>query len=230
MVRCATVTYPGLHLFLSEQFSCCCFGLILFFVVISRSVFPVCFCNSCYPLGFCFSQETFFLAWAFVIPKRHFLDFRFTPRKRLRKNPVLFHVATLSSAHRKSRPKLKLGPDVLHSVVIEVIGLACHATTSLICIDVSNPSPHETIRPKNSTLSDLARFLSVDSSGSGAFFFFYCWSAIILLDVSLRYSLFFFVFVFQLQTPSRHFLHRWWVALYFFLSFKAPKRRNDVLG
>ena len=209
MVRCATVTYPGLHLFLSEQFSCCCFGLILFFVVISRSVFPVCFCNSCYPLGFCFSRETFFLAWAFVIPKRHFLDFRFTPRKRLRKNPVLFHVATLSSAHRKSRPKLKLGPDVLHSVVIEVIGLACHATTSLICIDVSNPSPHETIRPKNSTLSDLARFLSVDSSGSGAFFFFIADLQLSCWTYRFGTHCFFFVFVFQLQTPSRHFLHRW---------------------
>ena len=94
----------------------------------------------------------------------HFFDFRFTPRKRLRKNPVLFHVATLSSAHRKSRPKLKLGPDVLHSIVIEVMGLACHVTTSLICIYVSNLSPHETIRPKNLTLSDLAHFWSVDSS------------------------------------------------------------------
>ena len=78
----------------------------------------------------------------------HFFDFRFTPRKRLRKNPVLFHVATLSSAHRKSRPKLKLEPDVLHSIVTEVMGLACHVTTSLICIYVSNLSPHETIRPK----------------------------------------------------------------------------------
>ena len=78
----------------------------------------------------------------------HFFDFRFTPRKRLRKNPVLFHVATLSRAHRKGRPKLKLGPDVLHSIVIEVMGLACHVTTSLICIYVSNLSPHETIRPK----------------------------------------------------------------------------------
>ena len=95
----------------------------------------------------------------------HFFDFRFTPRKRLRKNPLLFHVATLSSAQRKSRPKLKLGPDVLHSIVIEVMGLACHVTTSLICIYVSNLSPHETIRPKNLTLSDLAHFWSVDSSG-----------------------------------------------------------------
>ena len=95
----------------------------------------------------------------------HFFDFRFTPRKRLRKNPVLFQLATLSSAQRKSRPKLKLGPDILHSIVIEVMGLACHVTASLICINVSNLSPHETIRPKNSTLSDLAHFWSVDSSG-----------------------------------------------------------------
>ena len=58
--------------------------------------------------------------------------------------------------------------------------------------------------------------------------FVYCWSAIILLDLSLRYSLFFCLF--QIQSLSRHFVHCWWVALYFFLSFKAPIRRNDVLG
>ena len=95
----------------------------------------------------------------------HFFHFRFTPRKTLRKNPLLFHVATLSSAQRKSRPKLKLGPDVLHSIVIEVMGLTCHVTASLICIYVSNLSPHETIRPKNWTLSDLPHFWSVHSSG-----------------------------------------------------------------
>ena len=146
------------------------FGLLFFW----RDIFS--------GLGFCFSQETFFRAWAFVFLKRRFfwLGLLFFPRdifwifglpaERDRKNPVLFHVATLSSAHRKSRPKLKLGPDVLHPVVIEVIGLACHVTTSLICIYVSNLSPHETICPKNSTLSDLAGFWPVVSSGSGAFF------------------------------------------------------------
>ena len=67
----------------------------------------------------------FILSLRLLFFPRYIVSILGLPPERDKKNSVRFHVATLSSAHRKSGPKLKLGPDVLHSIVIEVMGLAC---------------------------------------------------------------------------------------------------------